>query len=64
MLPKRTRTIRVPANAPRRATFAPTPSQQDIALALKTYAGRPDANSQAIARALAALAAHGFGGRA
>lgn len=59
MLPKRVRTIRVPANAQRRATLAPTASQQDIALALKTYAGRADANSQAIARALTALAAQG-----
>ena len=64
MLPKRTRTIRVPANAQRRATFAPTASQQDIALALKAYAGRTDATSQAIARALAALAVRGAGGRA
>ncbi|MEJ8811826.1 hypothetical protein WKW77_12165 [Variovorax ureilyticus] len=64
MLPKRARTIRVPADAPRRVTLAPTASQQDIALALKTYAGRSDANSKAIARALAALAAHGVGARA
>ncbi|WP_038218630.1 hypothetical protein [Xenophilus azovorans] len=56
MLPKRARTIRVQPHQ-RRATLAPKASQQDIAVALATFASKTDPNSRAIARALAALAA-------
>ncbi|WP_038218646.1 hypothetical protein [Xenophilus azovorans] len=56
MLPKRARTIRVQPYQ-RRATLTPKATAADIRLAMAVYAGKTDAASQAITRALAALAA-------
>lgn len=64
MLPKRARRIAIPKDAPRRAALVPKASASDINAALAAFAGKTDANSLAVMRALQALAAQGAGSRA
>lgn len=62
MLPKNARRIAVPGTT--RAVAPPKPaSRADIEAAINAYAGRKDANSAAISRALAALLAQPGGAR-
>ncbi|RZL65957.1 MAG: hypothetical protein EOP81_02255 [Variovorax sp.] len=64
MLPKHSRRIVVPSNAPRHATLVPKVASADVRAAMAAFRGKTDANSIAVMRALQALAAHTGGGGA